>query len=247
MSVLEPSPVRAHGEFRTLWLVLVATAFGFLFFRLGSEVLDGETQAFDEYVLRALRRADDPDRLIGPAWGERVALDLTTLGGPPVIVLGVVLTLGYLFAARRRVAAFTVLASSIGAFALEATLKGLYDRARPVVVPPLAHASSASFPSGHATLAAGVYLTVAALLARESSSPRARRYVMFAGVTVTLLVGLTRVVLGVHYPSDVLAGWALGSAWALLCASAARRWGRSKPSSGIEAERGDGSDASTGG
>ena len=231
MSPPEFSNESRRVESRTLWLVLAVAAFGFAFFKLGSEMLEGETQALDQQVLRALRRADDPAHLVGPAWFEHAVLDLTALGGPTVICLGVLLTLCYLLFARRRIAAKTIFVSTAGAFALTASLKWFFDRARPTVVPPLSTVSSGSFPSGHAALSAAVYLTMAALLAREAPNPGARRFVLAAGVLLTFLVGATRVLMGVHYPSDVLAGWILGSAWALLCSGAARRWRRARAAS----------------
>ncbi len=223
---------RPNGTRRTessaLWLVLFLAACGFAFFKLGSEVLEGETQAFDERVLRALRRSDDPAHLVGPPWLEQAVIDLTALGGTALIGLGVVLTVAYLVIAGRRIAAQTILASSVGAFLLTATLKRFFDRARPSAVPPLVAVSSDSFPSGHAALSAAVYLTIAALLAREAPNPATRRFVLGVGVFVALLVGTTRVFLGVHYPSDVLAGWVLGSMWALLCTAVDRRWRRKR-------------------
>lgn len=222
MSPRERSSRSRRVESWTLWIVLSVAALGFAFLRLGSEMLEGETQTFDEAVLRALRRPADPAHLVGPAWFERAVLDVTSLGGVTVLGLVVVLTLAYLLLARRRVAALTIFASTAGAFALSSSLKWIFDRARPTVVPPLAEVSSGSFPSGHAALSAAVYLTMAALLARETPSPATRRFVLATGVVLTILIGATRILMGVHYPSDVFAGWMLGSAWALLCSAIAR-------------------------
>ncbi len=205
-----------------LWVLLGGASCGFVFFRLGSEMLEGETQAFDERVLRALRRPADPAHLVGPSWFEHAVLDLTALGGPTVLVLGFALVLSYLILAGRRAATRRIFLSTVGAFLLVASMKWLFDRARPTVVPPLAHVASGSFPSGHAALSAAVYITMGALLAREAPTPAARRFVLLAGVLLTILIGTTRVLMGVHYPSDVLAGWMLGSAWALLCSALVR-------------------------
>lgn len=228
MSPLERPTGRRRVESRTLWFVLAVAACGFVFLKLASEMVEGDTQGFDERILRAFRRSGDPSRLVGPAWFESTVLDLTALGGPTVIALGVALTLGYLLFAGHRIAAATVFASTVGAFVLSESLKWGFDRARPTVVPPLATVSSGSFPSGHAALSAAVYLTMAALLVREVPNPATRRFVLATGILVTFLVGTTRVLMGVHYPSDVLAGWMTGSAWALLSTAVARRWRRSK-------------------
>ena len=230
MSPIDPPKARRCVQSRTLWIVLAVAGCGLALLLLGSETLERATQALDERVLRALRRSDNPARLVGPAWLKRVAFDLTALGSPAVIVLAVVLALGHLLLARRGVAATTICLSTAGAFALTASLKWFFDRARPSVVPPLAAASGGSFPSGHAALSAAVYLTMAALLAGEAPNPSARRFMLAAGALVTLLVGATRVLIGVHYPSDVLAGWVLGSAWALLCSAVSRRWRKSRAS-----------------
>lgn len=219
------APIRPHGNERVtrraLRVALVVAAAGFALLRLGSEMLEGETQAFDEQVLRAFRRPGDPGKLIGPSWLEQAMLDVTALGGPTVIGLGVALTVIYLCLARRPRAAVRAFLSTAGAFLLVYALKSLFARARPSVVPPLSAAASASFPSGHAALSAAVYLTLAAALARDAR-PAARRFVLFVGVLIPVLVGLTRVAIGVHYPSDVLAGWIVGAAWALLSSALSR-------------------------
>jgi undecaprenyl-diphosphatase len=91
------------------------------------------------------------------------------------------------------------------------------ERPRPELVSHLVEVQTSSFPSGHATLSAVVYLTIGALLAREQKSRRTRLYVMTVAILMALLIGCSRVYLGVHWPTDVLAGWAIGSGWAMLC------------------------------
>jgi len=95
-------------------------------------------------------------------------------------------------------------------------LKDIMDRPRPDLVSHLVDVQTSSFPSGHATLSAVVYLTIGALLAREQPSRGLRFYVMAVAILATMLIGCSRVYLGVHWPTDVLAGWAIGSAWAML-------------------------------
>src|SRR2546430_5724073 len=112
---------------------------------------------------------------------------------------------------------WVVLVATIGATTINSTIKGLVDRPRPVVVPRLTDVSSESFPSGHSAMSAAVYLTLGGLLAQTVSRRRIKLYFIFVAMLITFLVGLSRVCLGVHYPSDVLAGWTTGLVWALLC------------------------------
>ncbi|MBP0446363.1 phosphatase PAP2 family protein [Roseomonas sp. SSH11] len=184
---------------------------------LAAEVLEGETLAFDRAVLLALRDAGDPSEPIGPRWFEEVARDITGLGSH-VILIGLTLAVtGYLVLVRKRAAALLVLASIGGGTALSAGLKVLFQRPRPDLVPHAVEVYTASFPSGHAMLSAVTYLTLGAIIAQVEARWRTRGYVLFLAITTTLLVGASRVYLGVHWPTDVLAGWCLGAAWALLC------------------------------
>jgi undecaprenyl-diphosphatase len=118
--------------------------------------------------------------------------------------------------------AVLVVAAGGGGLALNHALKTLFARQRPSVVPPLDTVHSLSFPSGHAMLSAAVYLSLAVLVARLLAARRARAYVLAVAATLTVLIGLTRVYLGVHYPTDVLAGWVAGCVWALSCGLGAR-------------------------
>jgi undecaprenyl-diphosphatase len=104
---------------------------------------------------------------------------------------------------------------------LSALLKDAFGRARPDLVPHGVEVHTLSFPSGHAMLAAATYLTLGALLARVQPHPRVKTYVLTVAAVLTVLIGVSRVHLGVHWPSDVLAGWCVGAAWALLCWMAA--------------------------
>ena len=118
--------------------------------------------------------------------------------------------------------AVLVVAATLGGLLVSHLLKDLYDRPRPELVPHLVPVSTASFPSGHAMLSAVVYLTLGALLARLVDAWWVKLYVIVAALGLTGLVGLSRVYLGVHYPTDVLAGWAAGLSWAILCWLAVR-------------------------
>jgi undecaprenyl-diphosphatase len=184
---------------------------------LAGEVLEGDTLEFDKKLLSALRKADDPSQPIGPAWLELAAFDLTALGGPTVLGLTVAAVIGYLLLhGLYRNSAFVLLASA-GGWLLNGVLKEWFARPRPDIVPHLRDVMSLSFPSGHALTSAAIFLTLGALLMRVAERRLVKLYCMFVAVMATLLVGATRVYLGVHYPTDVLAGWLIGVSWALFC------------------------------
>jgi undecaprenyl-diphosphatase len=188
-----------------------------MFAWLGSEVGEGETHAFDARILLSLRSAGDLAQPIGPHWLQMAMLDLTALGGGSVLTLLTTVAIGFVVAKRKwRQAAFIAAAIGGGAV-LSALLKTGYARPRPDLAAHLVEVSSASFPSGHAMNSAVTYLTLSVLLARAAPEPRVKAYLIWVGVALTLIVGLSRVYLGVHWPTDVVAGWAVGAAWAGLC------------------------------
>lgn len=207
-----------------LWLLIAALLIGsalWAFAELSDEVLEGETHAFDRSVLLALRTAYDPTTPIGPVWLQEVARDVTSLGGATILTLLTVAVLGFLLLGRRYAAAFLVAVSISGGSLLNLGLKAGFDRPRPDLIQHEVEVYSASFPSGHAMLATTTYLTLAALLAQVQSRRRAKVYLLSWALLLSLLVGTSRIYLGVHWPTDVLAGWCVGSAWALLCGTLA--------------------------
>jgi undecaprenyl-diphosphatase len=189
----------------------------FAFSRLADVVVEGETQAFDERVLRALRDAQDPSKPIGPWWLPGAALDVTALGSGVVLGLTVVAVAGFLLLQGMYRTALFVFAANTGGWLLNVALKELYQRARPQIVPHLREVLPLSFPSGHAMTSAAVYLTLGALLMRISERRVTKIYCMVVAMLATFLVGASRVYLGVHYPTDVIAGWLVGLSWALFC------------------------------
>ena len=201
-------------------LALVAALLGFAL--IASQVSAGRTQAFDQWALDALRRADNRAVPVGPAWLESIALDVTSLGSAGVLITLALVVIGYLLVARRYRLALLTLAANTGGWILEVVLKSSFGRQRPSVVPHLQHVTSSSFPSGHSMLAAVVYLTLGALLARSTETRALRIYFIAAGMFLTFIVGATRVYLGVHYPTDVMGGWIAGFSWAVLCALVAQ-------------------------
>jgi undecaprenyl-diphosphatase len=190
-------------------------ALGALAFKMiADEALEGDTHAFDTSILMALREPGDAENPIGPDWLADVMADVTALGGNAVLTLLVVGVVVYLLSVGKRGTALLV-GGAVGSGAILSTfLKLGFDRPRPDLVAHLAHAYSSSFPSGHAMLSAVTYLTLGVLLARAHERRRTKIIVMTYGVTLTVLIGLSRIYLGVHWPTDVMAGWALGAAWA---------------------------------
>jgi undecaprenyl-diphosphatase len=196
-------------------LVLVVSVWGFV--SLADEVREGDTLGFDEWAVRALRRADDPAHPIGPEWLAEVGRDMTALGGIAFLTLLTIAVAGYLWLRKLYAAMAMVLVSTLSGLAASLLLKGFFSRPRPELVPHLSSVYTSSFPSGHAMLSATVFLTLGALLGRFVEMWRLKAYFLMIAVVLTVLVGVSRVYMGVHYPTDVLAGWAAGLAWALLC------------------------------
>jgi undecaprenyl-diphosphatase len=204
-------------EIGPLAAVLLAAGSALAFGKLAEEVLEGDTRTFDRTMLLALRDPADLSDPVGPVWVEEMARDVTSLGGTAVLVLVPVAVIGFLLMVRKRGAALLVLGSIGGGVLLSTILKNVFERTRPDLVPHAVHVYTASFPSGHAMLSAVTYLTLGALLTRVQPQRRVKAYLLTVAVVLTVLIGVSRVYLGVHWPTDVLAGWCIGSAWAMLC------------------------------
>jgi len=194
-----------------------------VFGHLAAQVLEGDSFAFDREVMLAMRAPDDISRALGPPWMLGVARDITALGSHAVLVTMLCAVVGWLLLTRRYAAALLVLISVLGGMGISALVKLGIDRPRPDLVPHAVRVYSQSFPSGHAVLSAITYLTLAAMLCRTHRERRLRVHFMTIAIVVTFLVGVSRIYLGVHYPTDVLAGWCIGAAWALACWLIARR------------------------
>jgi len=198
-------------------IALGVIAVGALVFMLiADEAVEGDTHQFDQSILLALREPGDTANPVGPEWVELALADITALGGYAVLTLLVGGVAIYLVAAGKRGSALLVVGAVVSGTVLGSLLKMGFDRPRPHLVAHLAHAQSSSFPSGHAMLSAVTYLTLGVLLARVHEKRRTKMLVMTFAIILTLLIGVSRVYLGVHWPTDVLAGWALGAAWAAL-------------------------------
>jgi undecaprenyl-diphosphatase len=207
----------ARADVLVLLVVLVALVGAWVFLEIADEVSEGETQRLDVWVVRSVRRPADLALPIGPRWLEDDVRDLTSLGGRSVLLLVTASVVLYLWLVRTFHAMWLVLGAAVGGQLLTALLKAAFARPRPDVVPHLAPVNFSSFPSGHSMSAAVVYLTLGLLLARLTDRTRLRIYFLTLATFVTFLVGISRVYLGVHYPTDVLAGWAAGAVWAASC------------------------------
>jgi undecaprenyl-diphosphatase len=188
------------------------------FVHLSGEMLEGDTRSFDLWLLRAAQslRANHP-------WLADVMRDLSGLGSTVVLTLFTTVTVGYLLLVALRAVALLVAGAVISGSVGVSLLKAGFDRARPAAEFSELVAPGLSFPSGHAGISAIVFLTLGALLASTRSRHLERFYILGVACSMSLLVGLSRIVLGVHWASDVLAGWAFGTAWAVVWLLLARR------------------------
>jgi undecaprenyl-diphosphatase len=207
----------ARREFLLLLVVVTMICSGIVIFVGVTEVVrDGELHEAETGWMEHLRSPDDPSRPIGPLWLRRWSLDITALGSGTVLTLMTFLVVGYLLIERWFASAFFLIVAVGGGMLLTISLKGFFNRDRPIAVPHLTDAFFQSYPSGHSMMSSVVYLTMAVLLARTTKR-RVKIYWVSAALLLSFLVGISRVYLGVHYPTDVVAGWAGGTAWALLC------------------------------
>ena len=195
-----------------LAIAILLFAFGII-----SQAVGGVPSALDRYVILALRSSSKPTAPIGPAWLQEAARDITSLGS--IVILGIITfaVIGYLVLDRKPAVAWLMLIAVFGGIVLNGLLKLAFARPRPDFVTHLARVFTTSFPSGHATLSAITYLTIGALLARTYPSFAISLYFMSLAACLTVLIGVSRIYLGVHYPTDIFGGWCIGAAWAIAC------------------------------
>ena len=190
------------------------------FIGLADQVAEGETRKMDERLFLLMH--EDDGTPVGPAWVEEVGRDATALGGNTILTLFALAVFGYLGLNQRWKDAVIIAISVIGGVIVSLLLKEVFDRPRPDLVPHLSHTLTSSFPSGHSMLAAVTYLTLGALVAEMAERKRQIVYPLVVALLLTVMVGVSRVHVGVHWPTDVLGGWMMGAAWALLCWSVIR-------------------------
>jgi undecaprenyl-diphosphatase len=216
----EKSPLTLEAA--TFLKVFVVAGCIWTFVQLAGKIRKGRTDEIDSQILRALRRPENPAIPIGPVWLPEVARDVTALGSGADLALASTVLVGFLCLNRRFRAAGYVIASVGSGLLLCQFLKDFFVRRRPTVVAHLTHFDPESFPSGHSMGSAVVYLTLGGLLSRQVRGWVAKCYFLSVALLLTMLVGISRLYLGVHYPTDVLAGWAAGSLWSGACSEAAR-------------------------
>jgi undecaprenyl-diphosphatase len=220
-------------ELRVLLLVLMAAAALWIFLAVTGEVREHETLGMDRRILLAFRTPGNLSVPIGPRWVQESARDFTALGGFTVLTVLTVEAMAILVMHGRRIQAAVLAGTVIFAQFLAEAIKAMVDRPRPEVVPHIDLVYSSSFPSGHALMTPVVYLTLAAIVSAGEKRRGVKLLLLISAVLLTLAVGVSRVYLGVHWPTDVLAGWTLGSAIA-LAATLVLRW--TAPKHGPHAE-----------
>jgi undecaprenyl-diphosphatase len=192
-----------------------------MFAAIADEVMEGGGPAFDRKLLLAMRSPPDLAPIGSPAVQD-AARDITALGGVSILGLLTAGTCGFLALDGKRRMALFVCVCVVSGLIVSTILKNRFNRERPELVPRAAYASGPSFPSGHSMMSALTYLTLGALLARSQERKRLKTYFLLLAALLTLMVGVTRVYFGVHWPTDVLAGWTAGAVWALFSWLAAR-------------------------
>lgn len=208
--------VRAEFVLVASLAVIAAALLGFI--EIADEMAEGEAHGFDMAVLQALHPDPaNPADPIGPFWLDHAAADLTALGSVAVLVTIALLASGFLVLQRKRVEAGMIAVAFAGGLTISQSLKEFFSRERPPEIYRASEILNASFPSGHALLSAVVFLTLGAMLAQASKGRALRIFIMGAAIVLVLVVGLTRIYLGVHWTTDVLAGWSVGAGWATLC------------------------------
>lgn len=197
--------------------IIIVAGGSWMFVELADEIGEDRTRAIDRRIILALRTPSDPTDPIGPQWFEEVMRDYTAMGGVGLLVSLTVVVAIYLFLHRRPALAWLAIVAVLGGLAISLALKAGFDRPRPDLVPHGSYVYTRSFPSGHAMMAAITYLVLGVMLARTQAGRWPRIYILSLAVLLTAIVGVSRVYLGVHWPTDVLGGWAAGAVWALVC------------------------------
>jgi len=225
----QPEPPRlsfAQREAGVVVLVLAAGLFLLAFRQIGEAVGAGDARAFDRAIYQALRPQESPEHSLAVAWADIAAGDFSAMGSVSVLAFIVVMVCGLFLCLHRRAEAVVLLVASGGGLALTNVLKDLFHQDRPPLSPEQLAGLNASFPSGHAMLSATVYLTLGALIGHFAGRRLIRLYILGVAILLTVMIGLSRIYLGLHWTTDVLGGWCVGAAWALGWRALALGWRR---------------------
>lgn len=199
--------IAAVGAF---FVVVLGVVF---FVELADDMTEGDGRAFDQAVLHWMQPVAGQPR--GPWWLHEAATDITSLGGVAVLTLFALIAVVFLLIQKKRLSALLLVVGLAGGVALSEGLKAVFERERPPVAYQAVETLNASFPSGHALLSTVFYLSLGVMLTRAFPQRRLKAFVLGAALVIAMLIGLTRVYLGAHWASDVLAGWSVGAAWAM--------------------------------
>lgn len=205
------------SELSFLFILFGMVFFLFLFIQIADEVVEGETRSIDNALLMLMRDGSDPANPLGPERLQFIVRDITALGSFTVLTIITLLVVVFLYLKREIRSIVYVLSATIGGVVLVQVLKFIFSRQRPEIVAHLTSEISMSFPSGHSAMSTVVYLSLAVMITRIEKSHKSRIFIVSAALTIIFLVGISRIYLGVHYPTDVLAGWSIGLFWALFC------------------------------
>lgn len=231
-------------ESRALILAIAVVGAIWAFLDLADEMAEGDTEAFDRRILLLFRTPGHPADPVGSRSFEEAMRDVTALGGFTFLTL-VTIVAALAFAFHRRVRhAIVLVVTVLAAEVASEALKVVYSRPRPDLVPHGAYVYSGSFPSGHSLLAATTFLTIAVLISSMEPRRALKALVFIVAIMILLGVGVSRIYLGVHWPSDVLGGWALGAgfamaAWSVLLRIAPVQREKPKPAASAPSQRGE--------
>jgi len=187
------------------------------FAELAEDLVEGENQSFDEAILAWTHPYANTHDALGPDWLMEAMMDFTSLGGLAVLVLFALIAVGFLLMQKKPWSALMLGVALGGGLLLSELMKAVFDRGRPPEIYQAVETINASFPSGHTLMSTVFYLTLGVMLERIFARRRLKIYVMGVAILIAGLVGISRVYLAAHWASDVLAGWALGAAWAMVC------------------------------
>jgi len=203
-------------EFFILFALFCLTGGTWTFLEIADEIIEGETQSFDMRLLETIRGINSVGEVVGPSWLAEAMQDITALGGITVLTIVTAVSAFFLLLKHKYRSMFLLLCASIGGFFLVSILKFFFARERPTDSFGFVTIDSFSFPSGHAMMSAIVYLSLAAMLAQIQTDKRTGFFIVLVAFFITAMVGLSRIYLGVHFPTDVLGGWSIGIAWASI-------------------------------